>query len=103
LDTGSNTDRVQSPRLARLTAFEEQKRAMPDQNRPPVYLVTLFHKSGNAAEAITDSAELESVYDDFDAEQKAWDWVNQNITAKCTSFNISKNGSVIRTFSAIPV
>jgi len=37
---------------------EEQKRAVTDQNRPPVYLVTLFHKSGNAGEAIKDSVEL---------------------------------------------
>jgi hypothetical protein len=29
--------------------------------------------------------------------------VNRKITAECTSFNISKNGSVIRTFPAIPV
>ena len=62
-----------------------------------------MHKSGNAGEAIRDSVELESVYDDFDAEKKAWDWVNQKITAKCTSFNIIKNGSVIRTIATIPV
>jgi hypothetical protein len=89
LDTASNADQTAllTQRRTKSTpgpldrSAEEQKRAMPDQNRPPVYLVTLFHKSGNAGEAIRDFAELESVHDDFDAEQKAWDWVNQKITA----------------------